>query len=73
MYVTTEDQGLWYSGNRRAASPTFTQLNYPFRFPSRVFFNPYNANEVWVTSFGNGLRLGREAEPRPRIRDLSLA
>jgi photosystem II stability/assembly factor-like uncharacterized protein len=26
MYVATEDQGLWYSTNRRAASPVFTQL-----------------------------------------------
>jgi hypothetical protein len=65
MYVTTEDQGLWYSANRRAASPVFVQLNYPFRFPSRVFVNPYDANEIWVTSFGNGMRLGRVVEPRP--------
>jgi len=66
MYVATEDQGLWYSGNRRAASPVFTQLaGYPFRFPSRVFFNPYDTNEVWVTSFGNGMRLGRVSEPKP--------
>jgi hypothetical protein len=60
MYVTTEDQGRWYSSNRRAAAPVFTQLGgYPFRFPTRVFFNPYDTNEVWVTSFGNGMRLGR--------------
>jgi hypothetical protein len=66
MYVATEDQGLWYSANRRAASPLFTQLSgYPFRFPSRVFFNPYDVNEVWVTSFGNGMRLGRVTEPKP--------
>ena len=66
MYVTTEDQGLWYSGNRRAAAPVFTQLSgYPFRFPTRVFYNPYDANEVWVTSFGNGMRLGRVNEPKP--------
>ena len=69
MYVATEDQGLWYSANRRAASPVFTQLaGYPFRFPSRIFFNPYDANEVWVTSFGNGMRLGRVNEPRPILR-----
>jgi hypothetical protein len=66
MYVTTEDQGLWYSSNRRAASPTFIQVGgYPFRFPSRVFFNPYDSNEVWVTSYGNGMRLGRINEPQP--------
>ena len=69
MYVATEDQGLWYSGNRRAASPTFTQFaGYPFAFPTRVFFNPYDTNEVWVTSYGNGMRLGRVNEPRPVLR-----
>jgi hypothetical protein len=71
MYVTTEDQGLWYSGNRRAATPVFTQLSgYPFRFPTRVFYNPYDANEVWVTSFGNGMRLGRVTEPQPLLRGI---
>jgi hypothetical protein len=71
MYVTTEDQGLWYSSNRRAATPVLAQLGgYPFRFPSRVFFNPYDANEVWVTSYGNGMRLGRVNEPRPFLRSI---
>jgi len=65
IYVATEDQGLWFTANRRSVSPAFTQLNYPFRFPSRIFFNPYNPNEVWVTSFGNGMRLGRVLEPKP--------
>ena len=71
VYVTTEDQGLWYSANRRAASPTFTQVaGYPFRFPSRVFYNPYDTNEVWVTSYGNGMRLGRAIEPQPKFLSL---
>jgi hypothetical protein len=71
MYVTTESQGLWFSSNRRAAAPGFTQLGgYPFCFPTRVFFNPYNTNEVWVTSFGNGMRLGRVNEPRPVLRSI---
>jgi hypothetical protein len=25
--------------------------------PMRVFFNPYKTNEVWVASFGGGLRV----------------
>jgi photosystem II stability/assembly factor-like uncharacterized protein len=71
MYVTTEDQGLWYSSNRRAASPAFAQvMGYPFRFPSRVFYNPYDSNEIWVTSYGNGMRLGRVNEPRPVLVNL---
>lgn len=68
LYVTTENDGLWVTTNRFAASPAFTaHKGYPFRFPSRVFLNPYDANEVWVTSFGNGLRLGRRVEPAPAV------
>jgi hypothetical protein len=32
--------------------------SYPFRQPERVFFNPFNANEMWVSSFGNGMKEG---------------
>ncbi len=59
MYITTEVQGLWMSSNINAATPTFSQVNsYPFRQPERVFFNPFDANEMWVTSFGNGMKVG---------------
>lgn len=59
MYLTTETEGLWYSSNVNNPTPTFTPVtSYPFRQPERVFFNPYNPNEIWVTSFGNGLRVG---------------
>lgn len=58
-YLTTEVQGLWLSNNMNAATPTWSLVNnYPFRQPERVFFNPFNANEIWVTSFGNGLKMG---------------
>jgi hypothetical protein len=61
-YMTTETQGLWYSSNMTAASPTVSQLAaYPFRQPERVFFNPFNNNEVWVTSFGGGVMVGSTA------------
>jgi len=57
MYVTTETDGLWYTKNLTASTPTFAQVQgYPFRQPERVFYNPYKSGEVWVTSFGNGLR-----------------
>ena len=73
MYVTTENQGLWCSTNRRSATPVFSSVtNYPFRFPSRVFYNPWNTNEIWVTSFGNGLRLGRVVEPAPQFISLGI-
>ncbi|MEI6816220.1 MAG: T9SS type A sorting domain-containing protein, partial [Bacteroidota bacterium] len=58
-YMTTETNGLWFTTNINAATPTFTQVaGYPFRQPNRVYFNPYNTNQVWVNSFGNGLRIG---------------
>ena len=59
LYVTTETAGLLISTNINAATPTFTSdPNYPFAQPERVFFNPYKPTEVWVTSFGNGMRVG---------------
>lgn len=59
MYVTTEQDGLWYTDDLRSTQPTFRLLEaYPFQHPVRVFINPFNANEVWVASFGNGLRKG---------------
>ncbi len=59
MYLTTETEGLWYSSNINTPTPVFTAVtSYPFRQPERVFFNPTNPNEIWITSFGNGLRVG---------------
>ena len=63
MYIATEENGLYYSANPKAATPTFTQTDYPFRQPERIFFNPYNSNEVWVTSFGYGLVVGEATNP----------
>jgi len=58
-FLTTETQGLWMTSNINAASPTWTLVSsYPFRQPERVYFNPYNTNEMWVSSFGNGMRMG---------------
>ncbi len=59
LYLTTETQGLWMSTDINSATPSFSRVQtYPFRQPERVFFNPYNLNEMWVTSFGNGLQVG---------------
>ena len=73
-YVTTETEGLWHSSYVQAASPIFNQVsNYPFRQPERVFFNPHNVHELWVSSFGHGMKLaslsrsglGIEEAPEP--------
>lgn len=61
-YVTCADAGLWYTSNLQSPTPTFSRVaNYGFQCPIRVFFNPYNSNEVWVTSFGYGVQKGSAA------------
>ena len=68
LYVTTKNEGLWYTANARAAKPTFVAAtNYPFKHPTRVFFNPYDRNEIWIVSFGGGLMMGRATEPEPWV------
>jgi len=69
LYLTTEDQGLWFTENVNTSQPVFRQVTgYPFKHPQRIFFNPFNSNEIWVMSFGNGLRVGDKrttfVEPR---------
>jgi len=55
--LTTETEGLWTTQNFSSATPVFSQdPEYPFQHPLRVFFNPYNEKQVWVASFGGGLR-----------------
>lgn len=59
LFITTEAEGLWVSSDINSASPTFSRVaSYLFQQPERVFFNPYNANEMWVSSFGNGMKMG---------------
>lgn len=58
-YLTTESNGLWFSSNIRSGNPSYTFVSsYPFAHPVRVFYNPYDANQIWVSSFGNGIRMG---------------
>ncbi len=59
LYICTETNGLVYATNTNSNSFLLTPItSYPFRRPQKVFFNPYNVNEVWVASFGNGFRMG---------------
>jgi hypothetical protein len=61
--LTTEESGLWHTENIRDAQPEWTLLDeYEFMHPLRVFFKPGNENEVWLTSFGNGMRVGIAGE-----------
>ncbi len=59
VFVATETDGLLTSTNINSSVPTFQSVPaYPFRQPQRIFFNPYNSNEMWVSSFGNGMKVG---------------
>jgi photosystem II stability/assembly factor-like uncharacterized protein len=58
-FLTTETQGLWFTKDITLATPVFNLVqSYGFRQPERVFFNPYNPTEVWVSSFGHGMSVG---------------
>ncbi|MCX6243200.1 MAG: T9SS type A sorting domain-containing protein [Bacteroidetes bacterium] len=57
-YLTTETQGLWKCDYMMSATYWTLVQAYPFRQPQRVFFNPFDQNEMWVTSFGNGMKVG---------------
>ena len=73
-YVTTETAGLWHTENLSAGTPAFTQVtNFPFRQPERVFFNPFNQNELWVSTFGGGLWTGSINQSNPGQLQLSNA
>ena len=66
-YVSTESDGLWFSKNIDAEVPQFVRVEgYPFQHPQRMFFNPFDPAELWVTSFGNGLRVARTATTESR-------
>ena len=59
VYLTTEQNGLWITDNISAANPVFTLVeNYQYRQPERVFFNPFKPCEIWISSFGNGMKIG---------------
>ena len=59
IFIATETDGLLSCSDINSTSPVFHSVpGYPFRQPHRIFFNPYNADQVWVSSFGNGMRVG---------------
>ncbi|MEW6158499.1 MAG: putative Ig domain-containing protein [Verrucomicrobiota bacterium] len=59
MFVCSHYAGLFHTSNVNDPSPQFNAVSsYPFRGPNRVFYNPFNPSEIWVTSNGNGLRVG---------------
>jgi photosystem II stability/assembly factor-like uncharacterized protein len=74
LYLTTSGNGLWFTADLQSATPTFTQLvQCPFGHATRPAFNPYDASEVWICSFGNGLRKGSTGVAPNAVDDLTIA
>jgi len=73
LYICTELKGLQYATNTNSNSfDTSNVASYPFRRPQKIFFNPYNVNEVWAASFGNGFRVGTTSTAILPVVTLSL-
>lgn len=62
MYVTTDGSGMLYAPDARKSGLSYTDFVdmtvFPFAGPDRVFTNPYDGRDVWVTTFGGGLWRG---------------
>ncbi len=72
MYICTELNGLYFVNNTASFSP-IQLANYDFRNPQKVFFNPYIKNEIWITSFGNGLKVGQTSTNSAGIKEIKLS
>jgi hypothetical protein len=73
VYLTTRWEGLWYTTNALAYRPVFYPIvSYPFKYPVRVYFNPYSTNEIWVTSFGGGLLVGNTSMSRYMVSEENI-
>jgi hypothetical protein len=63
-----EYDGLYFSNNLNTTQPDFNRVTaYPFARPKRIFFNPFNSCEMWVTTMGGALWKGEETAFIPII------
>lgn len=70
LYLTTEAEGLWFTDNLTDEAPDFSMVDsYTFQHPVRVHYNPFDSEEIWVTSFGNGLKVSSLEEPGATINE----
>lgn len=67
MYIATANDGMFYTSNYNAASPTFSQVSgFPFwSVMGGVEFDPYNPSEVLAMTEGGGLIVGNESTGNP--------
>ena len=56
-FLCTRYNGLYFTSDILAANVVWQSVSsYPFRAPTRVFYDPTHQERIWVTSNGNGLR-----------------
>ena len=56
-WLCTRFGGLYFTSNVLATNVVWQQVtSYPFRAPTRVFYDPNRTERIWITSNGNGLR-----------------
>src|ERR1043165_273724 len=55
MFLGMNATGVFYCPDYTAATPVFTQTDFPFGNINNLAINPFNPDELWVASFGAGL------------------
>jgi hypothetical protein len=65
MLFASKDDGLYYSPDYTATTDTGTnttpdpqfyqEQNFPFRSPFSIVSNPYNSDQIWITTGGDGV------------------
>lgn len=59
LFFSTSGDGIFFTSNLTADKPVFKQvLTFPFAKARHMVFNPYNKNEIWVCTSGNGIVVG---------------
>ena len=62
MYVAVELEGLFYTNNLNdSAGADFNKVSsFPFPRPKRMFFDPNDPAQIWVTTMGGGVWHGSD-------------
>jgi hypothetical protein len=76
MFIGMKLTGLYYCADYTAATPVFTQTSFPFWHINSMAINPFNPDQLWITTFGNGMYTANigptAARPNP-VTDLSAS
>jgi hypothetical protein len=62
MYVATGTRGILYTPDATRSGLSWSNFSdvtsFPHAWTERVFINPYNPQDVWVATFGGGIKRG---------------